>query len=543
MDGCAPTLYCGPSLAGGFLFVGSQHLRNTSLCMAIRYDGEIAGVAKPGKLNKSCLRLASDESTLPFAFVENPLVSVVILNKNGYDLLPRCIDAVLQNGYDNLEVLVGDTGSEDERIWDYYESAAANVRVITGLQYHYSKNNNFLAEHVARGELVLFLNNDVFLEKGILGRMLDWNRVHVAGAVGVRLVNVLGGIDHDGQTLLLNGELREPGHVHIGESPSAHGTHAKATDGVTAACMLTRRALFMKLGGFDEKYEDIYQDCDYCLKLRASGFQCVTVRDSASLHLVSATRGVTLADKPAVKRDRELYESKWRGFEFPELPLLSFVTVCNHPEVYFNFHSTIGHPEDVEVIPIWNWDNRFTVTQALNMGMMLATGKHVAYCHQDILLPQGWMREMARLLATCGRDIGVIGFEGLSANGTPYSCHRIKRGGMVEIRTLDELCIISEHRDIPFDEQFRFHYYGSDYCLAHEASGRRNILVGIPTIHLSGGEGNIIGHEDEFRAEAKRLRAKWPHFDFWTTTTRFEHGGIHYMICPDLLNESEAIEL
>jgi hypothetical protein len=317
------------------------------------------------------------------------------------------------------------------------------------------------------------------------------------------------------------------------------GNEDVVTQGVTAACMLTRKSLFLEVGGFDERYEDVYQDCDYCLALAEKGLSCFTVRRFGATHVGSATRGQTTSDTKSVKRDREKYLHKWKQSSFnPPNPMFSLVTCCNNPDLYYGMMESLPErtSEDVELIPVANFDNPLTVTEALNLGAKFAHGRYIVYCHQDILFSQGWFVNMMTALGRIPTnvEVGIIGFEGVDDKGIPHTCNVLHVQRPCRIQTLDELCLITPRRDLKFDERFKFHYYGADICLQALEAGHQNYLVGVPVKHLSGGKENIMNDPEAFKAEAYTFGGKWSDRKVWTTTTNFVAGKPNIFIVPEL---------
>jgi hypothetical protein len=70
----------------------------------------------------------------------------------------------------------------------------------------------------------------------------------------------------------------------------------------TAACLVTRRTDYLKVGGMDEVHFGVaFNDVDYCLKLREAGKRIVLTPHARLVHTESASRGRD--DRPD-KRDR-----------------------------------------------------------------------------------------------------------------------------------------------------------------------------------------------------------------------------------------------
>jgi O-antigen biosynthesis protein len=89
---------------------------------------------------------------------------------------------------------------------------------------------------------------------------------------------------------------------------------ARECSAVTAACMLTRRADYLRVGGMDEaRFPVNFNDVDYCLKLRALGRRVVFTPHARLLHLESASRSATATDSTKRRFERELdnLRTKW----------------------------------------------------------------------------------------------------------------------------------------------------------------------------------------------------------------------------------------
>jgi GT2 family glycosyltransferase len=148
---------------------------------------------------------------------------------------------------------------------------------------------------IANGEYLLLLNNDVeATREGWLEEMLSRLAEPDVGAVGAKLLHPSGGVQHGGVVLGPNlaathafDECQDgdPGYGEL--LRTAHEVSA-----VTAACLLTPRRLFRWLGGFDgTRFPVLFNDVDYCLRLRAAGRRIVFSPHARLVHRASSSRG------------------------------------------------------------------------------------------------------------------------------------------------------------------------------------------------------------------------------------------------------------
>ena len=106
------------------------------------------------------------------------MISVIIPNKDEAEALRKCVDSVLQTGYENLEIIIVENNSTSREIFDLYGELKEHpkIRLVRwkGKGFNYSAINNYGAKF-ARGEYLLFLNNDVYGTLGTewLTEMLD----------------------------------------------------------------------------------------------------------------------------------------------------------------------------------------------------------------------------------------------------------------------------------------------------------------------------------------------------------------------------------
>lgn len=239
-------------------------------------------------------------------------VSILIPTRNRADLLRPCLDSLKRTlGEVAHEILVIDNDSrEPETLSLFEEIAAEGVRIahVSG-PFNFARAVNAGAS-VASGEFLLLLNNDVeALREGWLTEMLSRLAEPDVGAVGAKLVFPEGGIQHGGVVLGPNLAAAHAFDERPDDDPG-YGEMlrvAHETSAVTAACLLTRRKLFRALGGFDgTRFPVLFNDVDYCLRLRASGRRVVMAPQARLIHRAGASRGPDRAFEGRHRRQRDL---------------------------------------------------------------------------------------------------------------------------------------------------------------------------------------------------------------------------------------------
>jgi GT2 family glycosyltransferase len=239
-------------------------------------------------------------------------VSILIPTRDRLDLLRPCIDSLFATvDLAAHEIIVLDNDSSDPETLAWFEQMSARgLRVFrVGGAFNFARIVNAGAA-VATGQFLLLLNNDVeALHKGWLEDMRGHMAEPDVGAVGAHLLWPSGVVQHGGVVLgpryaaahAFNDRMDgDPGYADL-----LLASHECSS--VTAACMLTDRALFNAVGGFDAlSFPVNFNDVDYCLKLRAEGLRVVQSPHARLLHRESASRGKDEAPDKAARMDREL---------------------------------------------------------------------------------------------------------------------------------------------------------------------------------------------------------------------------------------------
>ncbi len=232
-----------------------------------------------------------------------PLVSVVIptaghtrqVNGESVDLLVRGLQSIERaSTYDRREIVIVTGGSLPERIETFLAGVPhVRVRDAGSESFSFSRRIN-LGVAQSRGEHVILLNDDVeVLSAGWIEALLEFSQQPDIGAVGARLTYPDGRLQHVGLVLGVCGVAAHAFHRFPGSTPG-HGASAliaRNYSAVTAACMMTRRDVFERVGGFDVRYPLDFNDIDYCLRIRRAGYRIVYTPEARLTHYEAATSG------------------------------------------------------------------------------------------------------------------------------------------------------------------------------------------------------------------------------------------------------------
>lgn len=279
---------------------------------------------------------------------QQPLISVVIPNKDHSADLDKAITSLSAGNYKNLEFIIVENNSDQAETWAYYEelknrfpeelpadfidpatcgvmrtsetstaesdSAASHLAQVSAYHsaaasvlpqpvvkvvkwdgpFNYSAINNYGVQFT-HGQYLLFLNNDIEeIDPDSIDEMTGYVQREDVGICGARLLYPDEDIQHAGVIMGMGG-IAGAAFVRTHDSDLSYMHRAKCIQDyscVTAACLLTKRSLFDEVGGFTEKLAVAFNDVDYCMKVRALGKLVVYNPYAKFYHYESKSRGM-----------------------------------------------------------------------------------------------------------------------------------------------------------------------------------------------------------------------------------------------------------
>jgi GT2 family glycosyltransferase len=224
-----------------------------------------------------------------------PLVSIIIPNRNAATILKQCVRGILEaTSYRRIELIIVDNQSSDPEVLEFYDTLTGRhaVRVLSfDRPFNYSAACNAGAA-VARGDLLLFLNNDVeVIQPDWLEELVRWAQLPNVGVVGGKLLYPDRRIQHAGIVF----GLGLVGHIFSGAPEKASGVFGSTECyrnylAVTGACQMMRKDVFLQLGGYDERFRLSFSDVVLCMEAWKAGYRVVYTPHACLVHLESYTR-------------------------------------------------------------------------------------------------------------------------------------------------------------------------------------------------------------------------------------------------------------
>lgn len=496
-------------------------------------------------------------------------ISIIIPVFNQVDYTANCINSILNNLKTEfkIEIIIINNGSTDNTD-QYLKTLPSNFFLIINNKKNlgFSKACNQGALK-AKGDFLIFLNNDVVAVNGWLTKMMSVYNGNV-GIVGSKLLYPNGSIQHAGIVIVsnkndplfaLHNYYKKPGNL-----PEAN--LLRDYQAVTGACMLIKKELFFDVDCFDENYINGYEDIDLCFKVKQKGHRIIYCPQSILYHYESTTSG----RYDNVRHNVSILHNKWLGKIIPDimvntsniksLSLTSIVIPCfnqvnytmkcinsiikytNEPYelVLINNGSTDDtnkyfeklYQKRIKIITINNSTN-LGYGAACNQGIKAATGNCIMLLNNDTVVTEGWLTRMLTI-GNKFHDIGIIGPRSNEISGSQkianitykneQEMHKYAQKRAIaysaqgfETNRAVGFCLLIKKEVIEciggFDLRFGLgNYEDDDICLRARIAGYKIWICNDVFIHHFGSKtfnGNRLNHEKLMADNWNKFKNKW----------------------------------
>lgn len=210
-------------------------------------------------------------------------ISIVIPVHNQLQYTKMCLESIRQHTHNNYEVIIVNNGSRDD-------TCAYLDEIPHLITIHNQENLGFARAvnqglRLAQGNYLIVLNNDCLVSEGWERRLL-----HVAHNQDVGIVGVMSNFVASPQLIQVNINNLEDIPRIARQLENEYNNSFLYTIRVVALCMLIKRDLMDKIGGFDPLFGlGYFEDDDYCLRSFLSGYKNVIAQDVFIYHFGSRT--------------------------------------------------------------------------------------------------------------------------------------------------------------------------------------------------------------------------------------------------------------
>jgi len=230
-------------------------------------------------------------------------LSIIIVSFNTRKLTLDCLNSVYKEDAElDYEAVVVDNASKDGSTDALIKLQATN----SGLKTIFNKENLGFAKannqgiKIAKGEYILFLNSDTIVQKGSLGKLIEFaEKTPDAGVVGAKLLNRDGGIQASCFNFpsIKNAILQYWfGKKGLFDKYAPKGKGPAVVDAVVGAVFLITPLALEKVGLLDERYFMYFEDIDYCRRVKAAGLKVYYLPEAGIIHYHGES-GKTIKDE------------------------------------------------------------------------------------------------------------------------------------------------------------------------------------------------------------------------------------------------------
>jgi GT2 family glycosyltransferase len=222
-------------------------------------------------------------------------ISIIIVNYKSQKKALSCVESVKASDMAGLsyEIIIIDNASGDEGAETIREKFSDVILIKSGKNLGMGGGNN-LGIKKAKGDYILILNPDIFVNHGAIKKLYDYIKEDKSiGLLAPKLLNPDGSLqyscfrDFNFFTPVLRrtflGKIFTDSVDKFLMKDFDHN-EIKKVDWVMGSCFVIKKELMDELGGFDERFFMYFEDTDLCRRLRQAGYKIIYYSETAATH-------------------------------------------------------------------------------------------------------------------------------------------------------------------------------------------------------------------------------------------------------------------
>jgi GT2 family glycosyltransferase len=236
---------------------------------------------------------------------EHPLCSVIVLNYNGRQHLQDCLSSLKNQTCKNFETILVDNASQDDSVY-FVRKNFPNVKIVRNRQNSGTAGGFNFGSRYSNAEYLLFLANDTEVEPNLFEEMMK--EITKDPSIAICSAKMLrfferDKIDYAGIKLDIYGFP-----YIIGHKEKDDGQYNLVRDTIaTGTCLLIKRKVFEKIGGFDDEYFTFSDEVDLCWRAKLVGYRSIINPHAKLYHKAGATLKKTRRSRLRYMSERNIF--------------------------------------------------------------------------------------------------------------------------------------------------------------------------------------------------------------------------------------------
>jgi GT2 family glycosyltransferase len=260
-----------------------------------------------------------------------PMISVIIIQYNNAEMTRKAIASFREHVRCEYEILLVDNASTEESAHEFLDEVQDVTCLRNKKNLGFGAANN-LAAKSAKGDILLFLNNDTITTSDFVTPFIALSKtLDDLGIAGPRILNEDGSFQLSaGREVSVWQEMKDKFLYALVQrniwfmrrSAAWRFRRMKDVDWVTGAAMFVRATVFGEFCGFDDSFFMYFEDKDLCARAKSFGYRVVYYPEASVMHVCGGSRNPATAsvlDRHYRKSQMNYY---WKHLELWEQELL-----------------------------------------------------------------------------------------------------------------------------------------------------------------------------------------------------------------------------